>query len=67
MDLWSISKFVTKVGGAVLIAWQLAGQFDAAMQKHLTATFATKEDFHRLEDKLDQALLRLPGAAAKKK
>lgn len=53
-----VAKWITTVGGAVLVAWQLAGQLDAALIKHLDSTFATKNDFARLEQKVDQLLHR---------
>lgn len=58
MTTFTLAKYVSAVGGALLVSWQLAGQFDTALQKHLTETFATKADFQRLEEKLDQVLIQ---------
>lgn len=39
--------------GAVLAIWRLIKSLDKAHIVHLSARFASKEDFHRLEAKFD--------------
>lgn len=51
-----VSKWAA-IGGAVLVGWQIFGKADEALIKHLDATFATKQDIQRIEDKLDQVLI----------
>lgn len=43
--------------GAALAAWAFLSKIDASYKKHLKDEFATKQDFHRLEDKLDSVLM----------
>lgn len=62
-----ISKWAA-VGGAVLVGWQLLGNADSALIKHLDSTFATKADIQRIEDKIDKVLLRqFPASTPSKK
>lgn len=60
MTFIGASKWFAAVGGATLIAFQLAGNLNAALISHLDNTFANKADFQRLEAKVDQLIQHMP-------
>lgn len=67
MHVLPAAKWVTAVGGALLVTWQLAGQLNTALINHLDSTFATKADFSRLEQKVDQLIQHMPAGPAQTK
>lgn len=62
MTVLGASKWFAAVGGAALVAFQLAGNLNTALISHLDSHFASKEDFQRLEAKVDQLIQHLPPA-----
>lgn len=45
--------------GALLAAWAFFSKLDKSYRSHLKDEFATKQDFHRLEDKIDSVLISI--------
>lgn len=51
------AEAVTAVLGAIGAAWTFLARADKSIKRHLSETFATKDDLRRIEDKLDYALM----------
>lgn len=55
---FAIAKWVSSIGGAMLVMWSLIARADDALLSHLADIFASKDDLIRIEHKLDQLIAR---------
>lgn len=60
-----MTKWVSSIGGALLVVWSLIVRADDALLAHLADVFASKNDLIRIEHKLDQLIARQSFAVTK--